>query len=87
MDFGLTEDQREIQRTARELLSERCKPERVREHAEAARMDTELWAELCGLDRAVDPVRGAGALIGACPFPGKHDGGGGDRARRLARAA
>ena len=36
MDFGLTDDQREIQRTARELLAERAKPERVREHAEAA---------------------------------------------------
>ncbi len=35
MDFGLTDDQREIQRTARELLSERARPERVREHAEA----------------------------------------------------
>ena len=35
MDFGLTDDQREIQRTARELLAERARPERVREHAEA----------------------------------------------------
>ncbi len=43
MDFGFTDDQREIQRTARELLSERARPERVREHAEAGRMDTELW--------------------------------------------
>jgi alkylation response protein AidB-like acyl-CoA dehydrogenase len=49
MDFGLTDDQREIQRTARELLSERAKPERVREHAESARMDLELWRELCEL--------------------------------------
>jgi alkylation response protein AidB-like acyl-CoA dehydrogenase len=49
MDFGLTDDQREIQRTARELLSERAKPERVREHAESARMDSELWRELCEL--------------------------------------
>jgi len=46
MDFGLTEDQREIQRTARELLAERCRPERVREHAEAASVDSELWREL-----------------------------------------
>ena len=36
MDFGLTDDQRQIQRTARELLTERARPERVREHAEAA---------------------------------------------------
>jgi alkylation response protein AidB-like acyl-CoA dehydrogenase len=49
MDFGLTDDQREIQRTARELLSERAKPERVREHAEAGRMDGELWGELSEL--------------------------------------
>src|ERR1700723_2702586 len=49
MDFGLTDDQREIQRTARELLGVRAKPERVREHAEAARMDGELWRELCEL--------------------------------------
>jgi len=49
MDFGLTDDQREIQRTARELLSERARPERVREHAEAGRPDDELWRELCEL--------------------------------------
>jgi alkylation response protein AidB-like acyl-CoA dehydrogenase len=49
MDFGLSDDQREIQRTARELLSERAKPERVREHAEAGRTDDGLWRELCGL--------------------------------------
>jgi alkylation response protein AidB-like acyl-CoA dehydrogenase len=49
MDFGLTDDQREIQRTARELLAERAKPERVREHAEAASTDAALWKELCEL--------------------------------------
>src|SRR5436190_2252311 len=49
MDFGYSEDQRVIQRTARELLSERAKPERVREYAEAGRMDAELWRELCEL--------------------------------------
>jgi alkylation response protein AidB-like acyl-CoA dehydrogenase len=49
MDFGLTEDQREIQRTARELLAERARPERVREHAELRHMDDVLWRELCGL--------------------------------------
>jgi alkylation response protein AidB-like acyl-CoA dehydrogenase len=49
MDFGLSEDQREIQRTARDLLAERARPERVREHAEARRTDEGLWAELCGL--------------------------------------
>src|SRR5271168_1311226 len=49
MDFGLTDDQREIQRTARELLSERARPERVREHAEAGTQDESLWRELCEL--------------------------------------
>jgi len=49
MDFGLSEDQREIQRTARELLSERARWERVREHAEARRSDEGLWRELCEL--------------------------------------
>ena len=49
MDFGLTDDQREIQRTARELLAERARPERVREHAEAGRSDEQLWRELCEL--------------------------------------
>ena len=49
MDFGLTDDQREIQRTAHELLAERAKPERVREHAEAHTTDKALWKELCEL--------------------------------------
>jgi alkylation response protein AidB-like acyl-CoA dehydrogenase len=49
MDFGLTDDQREIQRTARELLNERARPERVREHAEAGTQDEALWRELCEL--------------------------------------
>src|SRR5215208_8495766 len=46
MDFGLTDDQRDIQRTARELLGSRAGAERVREHAEAGRTDTALWQEL-----------------------------------------
>ena len=49
MDFGLTDDQRDIQRTARDLLAERAKPERVREHAEAHTTDKALWKELCEL--------------------------------------
>jgi alkylation response protein AidB-like acyl-CoA dehydrogenase len=49
MDFGLSTDQREIQRTARELLAERARPERVREYAEAGRLDEALWRELCEL--------------------------------------
>src|SRR4029077_16577608 len=49
MAFGFTDDQREIQRTARELLAERARPERVREHAEARTVDQALWGELCEL--------------------------------------
>jgi alkylation response protein AidB-like acyl-CoA dehydrogenase len=49
MDFGLTDDQREIQRTARDLLAERATFARVREHAEAGKTDAALWKELCEL--------------------------------------
>jgi alkylation response protein AidB-like acyl-CoA dehydrogenase len=49
MDFGLTDDQRDIQRTARDLLSERATFARVREHAEAQTTDKALWKELCEL--------------------------------------
>ena len=49
MDFGFTDDQKEIQKTAREMLSDRARPERVREHAEAGRTDQDLWKELCEL--------------------------------------
>jgi alkylation response protein AidB-like acyl-CoA dehydrogenase len=53
MDFGLTDDQRDIQRTARELLGERAKMERVREviesHPPARTSDEALWRELCEL--------------------------------------
>src|SRR6202521_5091624 len=49
MDFGLTDDQRDIQRTARDLLAERARPERVRDHAESGRSDDALWRELCEL--------------------------------------
>ncbi len=49
MDFGLSEDQRQIQRTARELLADRARPERVRSCAEEGRLDESLWSELCSL--------------------------------------
>jgi alkylation response protein AidB-like acyl-CoA dehydrogenase len=49
MDFGLSDDQRAIQRTARDLLGERARPERVREMAEAGRSDDALWRELSEL--------------------------------------
>src|SRR5262249_52979676 len=46
---GVSDARRATQRTARELLSDRARPERVREHAEAGRTDTELWRELSEL--------------------------------------
>jgi alkylation response protein AidB-like acyl-CoA dehydrogenase len=49
MDFGLTDDQRDIQRTARDLLAERATFARAREHAEAGTTDEALWKELCEL--------------------------------------
>ena len=49
MDFGYSDDQRQIQRTARDLLAGRARPERVREHAESGTPDMELWRELSEL--------------------------------------
>jgi alkylation response protein AidB-like acyl-CoA dehydrogenase len=53
MDFGFTDDQRDIQRTARELLAERSTFARVREmiesHPPAGSTDEALWRELCEL--------------------------------------
>jgi alkylation response protein AidB-like acyl-CoA dehydrogenase len=49
MDFGFSDDQRDIKRTARDLLGERAGAERVRELAEAQRLDDALWRELCEL--------------------------------------
>jgi alkylation response protein AidB-like acyl-CoA dehydrogenase len=49
MDFGLSDDQRDIKRTAHDLLGERSRPERVRELAEAGRSDEPLWRELSDL--------------------------------------
>jgi len=65
MDFGFTDDQREIQRTARSLLAERARPERVREHAEGRTTDVDLWRELCELGWpgiAVSEEHGGGGL-------------------------
>jgi alkylation response protein AidB-like acyl-CoA dehydrogenase len=46
MHFDLSDDQRDIQRTAREMLSTRSSFERVREAAEARRYDDSLWGEV-----------------------------------------
>src|SRR5690349_17135919 len=49
MDFDLTEEQREIQRVARELLAARSPFAKVREAAEAADYDERLWQEIVEL--------------------------------------
>jgi alkylation response protein AidB-like acyl-CoA dehydrogenase len=49
MDFGFNDEQREIQRTAREFLSARFPPEKVRELAESRSYDDALWGEICEL--------------------------------------
>jgi alkylation response protein AidB-like acyl-CoA dehydrogenase len=49
MNFDFSDDQHAIKRTARELLTERFKPERVRELAEAGEYDDAVWKELCEL--------------------------------------
>src|ERR687889_354807 len=49
MDFDLTEDQKEIQAVARELLAARSPWAKVREAAEAGAYDDGLWRELVDL--------------------------------------
>ena len=46
MNFDFTDDQHEIKRTARDLLTKRSTWERVRAAAEGGRYDDELWREL-----------------------------------------
>ena len=46
MNFDFSDDQHAIKRTAKELLADRFKMERVREHAEAATYDKATWKEL-----------------------------------------
>jgi alkylation response protein AidB-like acyl-CoA dehydrogenase len=49
MNFDFSDDQQAIKRTAKDLLAERFKSERVRELAEAERYDDETWREISGL--------------------------------------
>src|SRR3984885_3683350 len=53
MDFGLTDDQRDIQRTAHDLLAERATfarvPEMIESPPPAGTTDETLWKELCEL--------------------------------------
>jgi alkylation response protein AidB-like acyl-CoA dehydrogenase len=49
VNFDFSDDQQAIKRTAKELLAERFKMERVRELAEEGRYDDTAWNELCEL--------------------------------------
>jgi len=50
MDFDFNDEQREIKSTAREFLTARFKPEKVRELAESnSPYDDEIWTEMCEL--------------------------------------
>ena len=49
MNFDFSDDQQAIKRTAKELLAERFKPERLRELAESRSYDDDTWRELSEL--------------------------------------
>ncbi len=49
MNFDFSDDQQAIKRTAKDLLADRFKFERVRELAEAGSYDDDAWKELCEL--------------------------------------
>ena len=49
MNFDFSDDQQAIKRTAKDLLADRVKLERVRELADAGEYDETVWKELCEL--------------------------------------
>ena len=49
MNFDFSDDQQAIKRTAKDLIADRFKFERVRELAEAGAYDDDAWKELCEL--------------------------------------
>jgi alkylation response protein AidB-like acyl-CoA dehydrogenase len=49
MNFDLSDEQREIQNTAKEFLADRFKPEKVRELAESRSYDDGLWNQISEL--------------------------------------
>src|SRR5688572_26845310 len=49
MNFDLTDEQQEIQSTAKDFLGSRFKPEKVRELAEARSYDDGLWQQIAEL--------------------------------------
>jgi alkylation response protein AidB-like acyl-CoA dehydrogenase len=65
MNFDFSDDQQAIKRTAKDLLADRFKPERVRELAEAKTYDDEAWKEMCELGWAgifIDEAHGGQEL-------------------------
>ena len=65
MNFDFSDDQQAIKRTAKDLLADRFKPERVRELAEAKVYDDEAWREMCELGWAgifIDEAHGGQEL-------------------------
>ena len=65
MNFDFTDDQQAIKRTAKDLLADRFKAERVRELAEAKTYDDDAWKEMCELGWAgifVDEAHGGQEL-------------------------
>jgi alkylation response protein AidB-like acyl-CoA dehydrogenase len=76
MNFELTDDQRAIQRTARELLASRYKPETVRELAADERGFTESqWKELSelGWPGVIVPEEHGGLGLGAVELAVLHE--------------
>jgi alkylation response protein AidB-like acyl-CoA dehydrogenase len=49
MNFDYTDDQQAIKSTARDFLSARFKPEKLRQLAEAGEYDDGIWSEMCEL--------------------------------------
>jgi alkylation response protein AidB-like acyl-CoA dehydrogenase len=65
MNFDFSDDQQAIKRTAKEMLAERFKLEKVRELAEAGEYHDDAWKEMCGLGWAgifVDEEHGGQGL-------------------------
>ena len=65
MNFDFSDDQQAIKRTAKDLLADRFKPERVRELAEAKAYDDDAWKEMCELGWAgifIDEAHGGQEL-------------------------
>lgn len=77
MEFDLSEDQREIRSVARELLSRRATPARIRTAAENRAEDAELWSEIVELGwpgvAAPEAAGGAGlSLVELCVLLEEH---------------